>query len=201
MCDFNLNLSFQALRLAFAGAALYRVLLRMIMRVKIRITVMYTLVIPISVLVLDPRFIYYYCQSQPCAWAWGVEYWRELFHYVRLLGLQVSSWGPLSRAGFRSLSGTWSHHFVNVIVPNGWFNSFSGSDISTQLWIPSFMVRIRIRTCTCLGWEDFSISMELFDFRYFLVLAYFNRDFRDAFKETIQCVFLFPRKNNTQAYV
>ncbi|XP_021963787.1 octopamine receptor beta-3R isoform X2 [Folsomia candida] len=34
-----------------------------------------------------------------------------------------------------------------------------------------------------------------------IIYAYFNRDFRDAFKETIQCVFLFPRKNNTQSYV
>jgi len=34
-----------------------------------------------------------------------------------------------------------------------------------------------------------------------VIYAYFNRDFRDAFKETIQCVFLLPRKNNPQSYV
>lgn len=34
-----------------------------------------------------------------------------------------------------------------------------------------------------------------------LFAAYFNRDFRDAFKETIQCVFLFPKKDNMQSYV
>ena len=72
-------------------------------------------------------------------------------------------------------------------------------------WLPFFVWYLVSSLCECDSPEW--VVQLFFWIGYFnstlnpVIYAYFNRDFRDAFKETIQCVFLFPRKHNTQAYV